>query len=458
MPNTKNKNKETVSVCSHCEPSENNSEDSTPYINIDWKKLLTWIAGISVVTGFFLGLLNFNTTIVTTAYYIAILSGGVYVIKGAWRGLMKQRFLNIDFLVVIASLGAVYLGEIPEAAAVIFFFSLAEAFEDYGINRSRRALQGLLDKSPQTATLLDGSIVSVDQVTIGQNVQVKPGEIVPLDGLVTKGLSAVDEATITGESIPKDKREGDTVFAGTLNENGYLEVEITKESKNSTLSKIVALVKQAQEEKAPTQEFIDRFAKYYTPIVVLLAILLSTLVPLITGDPFSVWLTRAIILLVIACPCALVISTPVAITSAIGGASKKGILIKGGKYLEELKKVKAIAFDKTGTLTLGEPYVSDIIAFNGFTEKQIIEDAAGLEQFSSHPLAKSILNFSRAQGISPHEMENYKDIAGKGGKATCMVCDNVEHCVGNLKLMSEHTVSTKEILKRPRNLNEKAKQ
>jgi len=448
MLNTKNKNKEIVSVCSHCEPSENNSEDSTPYINIDWKKLLTWIAGISVVTGFLLSLLNLNTTIVTTAYYVAILSGGVYVIKGAWRGLMKQRFLNIDFLVVIASLGAVYLGELPEAAAVIFFFSLAEAFEDYGINRSRRALQGLLDKSPQTATLLDGSIVSVDQVTIGQNVQVKPGEIVPLDGLVTKGLSAVDEATITGESIPKDKRKGDVVFAGTLNENGYLEVEITKESKNSTLSKIVALVKQAQEEKAPTQEFIDRFAKYYTPIVVLLAILLSTLVPLFTGDPFSVWLTRAIILLVIACPCALVISTPVAITSAIGGASKKGILIKGGKYLEELKKVKAIAFDKTGTLTLGEPYVSDVVAFNGFTEKQIIEDAAGLEQFSSHPLAKSILNFARAQGISPHEMENYKNIAGKGGKATCMVCDDMEHCVGNLKLMSEHTVSTKEILEK----------
>lgn len=448
------KESEKNNVCDNCEPKP---KASVATIAVNWKKTLTAIAGVSVVFGFILSFLPVPTALVTTIYYLAIFSGGIYVIKGAWRGLSKQKFLNIDFLVVIASIGAIYLGELPEAAAVVFFFSLAEAFEEYGVNRSRRALQTLLHKSPQTATLLDGASVVVGEIKVGQVVSVRPGDLIPLDGKVIKGFSAVDEATITGESIPKDKREGDTVFAGTLNENGYLEIEVTKESKNSTFSKIIALVEQAQKAKAPTQEFIDRFAKYYTPTVVVIAFLIAIALPLLTGDPFSVWLTRAIILLVIACPCALVISTPVAITSAIGGASKRGILIKGGEHLEELRKVKAIAFDKTGTLTLGEPYISDVVAFNSFTEEQVLEDAAGLEQFSSHPLAKSILNFAKGKGINPHSMQNYQNIAGKGGKATCMVCDDLEHCVGNLKLMDAHGISTKEILERTEKFEQEGK-
>ena len=445
---------EKNNICDDCEPEV---KTSVTAVKINWKKLLTGVAGVCTVFGFILSFLPVSETVVTAIYYIAIFSGGIYVIKGAWRGISKQRFLNIDFLVVIASIGAIYLGELPEAAAVIFFFSLAEAFEEYGIDRSRRALQALLHKSPQTAMILDGTKVGVGEVKIGQYVSVRPGEIIPLDGIVTKGLSAVNEATITGESIPKDKRQGDTVFAGTLNENGYLEIKVTKESKNSTFSKIIALVEQAQKAKAPTQEFIDGFAKYYTPSVVTIAVLIAVLAPLITGDPFSIWLERAIILLVIACPCALVISTPVAITSAIGGASRRGVLIKGGKYLEELKNVRAIAFDKTGTLTLGEPYISDVIAFNGYTEEQVLEDAAGLEQFSSHPLAKSILNFAKEKGVNPHSMQNYQNIAGKGGKATCMVCDDLDHCVGNLKLMDAHGVSTEEILEKTEKLEQEGK-
>ena len=438
-----NKNEEKDGVCDHCEPE---NKTSTITLNINWKKILTGAAGICVVLGFILSFLPVPTAIVTTIYYLAIFSGGIFVIKGAWRGIAKQKFLNIDALVVIASIGAIYLRELPEAAAVIFFFSLAEAFEEYGIDRSRRALQALMHKSPQTATLLDGTSLPVADITVGQVVSVRPGELIPLDGKVTEGLSAVNEATITGESIPKDKREGDNVFAGTLNENGYLEIEVTKESKNSTFSKIVSLVEQAQKAKAPTQEFIDSFAKYYTPSIVAIAALIGIGAPLLTGDPFTLWLERAITLLVIACPCALVISTPVAITSAIGGASKRGVLIKGGKYLEELKKIRAVAFDKTGTLTLGEPYISDVVAFNGFTEEQVLEDAAGLEQFSSHPLAKSILSFAKDKGINPHSMQNYQNIAGKGGKATCMVCDDLEHCVGNLKLMDAHGVAIDEII------------
>lgn len=438
-----NENEEKDNVCDHCEPE---NKTSTVTHSINWKKVLTAVAGICVVLGFILSFLPVPTAIVTAIYYLAIFSGGIFVIKGAWRGIAKQKFLNIDALVVIASIGAIYLGELPEAAAVIFFFSLAEAFEEYGIDRSRRALQALMHKTPQTATLLNGTSLPVADIKVGQVVSVRPGELIPLDGKVTRGLSAVNEATITGESIPKDKREGDNVFAGTLNENGYLEIEVTRESKNSTFSKIVSLVEQAQKAKAPTQEFIDSFAKYYTPSIVAIAALIGIGAPLLSGDPFTVWLERAITLLVIACPCALVISTPVAITSAIGGASKRGVLIKGGKYLEELKKIRAIAFDKTGTLTLGEPYISDVVAFNGFSEEEVLEDAAGLEQFSSHPLAKSILSFAKDRGINPHSMQNYQNIAGKGGKATCMVCDDLEHCVGNLKLMDAHGVTTDEII------------
>jgi Cd2+/Zn2+-exporting ATPase len=438
-----NENEEQEKVCDHCEPE---SKTSTFTLQINWKKILTAVAGICVVLGFILSFLPVPTAVVTAIYYLAIFSGGIYVIKGAWRGITKQKFLNIDALVVIASIGAIYLNELPEAAAVIFFFSLAEAFEEYGVDRSRRALQALIHKSPQTATLLNGTSLPVAEVKVGQVISVRPGELIPLDGKVVKGVSAINEATITGEAIPKDKREGDTVFAGTLNENGYLEIEVTKESKNSTFSKIVSLIEQAQKAKAPTQEFIDSFAKYYTPSVVAIAAVIGIGAPLLTGDPFTVWLERAITLLVIACPCALVISTPVAITSAIGGASKRGVLIKGGKYLEELKKIRAVAFDKTGTLTLGEPYISDVIAFEGFTEEQVLEDAAGLEQFSSHPLAKSITDYAKTKGVSPHSMQNYQNIAGKGGKATCIVCDDKDHYVGNLKLMDMHGVSVKEIV------------
>lgn len=448
-----NKNIEN-NVCDHCEPGE---KALAATVSINWKKLLTYAAGVCVVLGFILDFLSVPTAIVTTIYYLAILSGGIYVVKGAWRGIAKQKFLNIDALVVIASIGAIYLNELPEAAAVIFFFSLAEAFEEYGIDRSRRALQALMHKSPQTATLVDGTNLQVAGVKVGQVISVRPGELIPLDGKVIKGLSAVNEATITGESIPKDKRAGDGVFAGTLNENGYLEIEVTKESKNSTFSKIVSLVEQAQKAKAPTQEFIDGFAKYYTPSIVATAVFIGIGAPILTGDSFAIWLERAITLLVIACPCALVIATPVSMTSAIGGASRRGVLIKGGKYLEELKKVRVVAFDKTGTLTLGEPYISDVVAFNGFTEMQVLEDAAGLEQFSSHPLAKSILSFAKEKGINPHNMQNYQNTAGKGGKANCMICDDLEHCIGNLRLMDANGVSTKEILEKTEKFEQEGK-
>lgn len=390
-------------------------------------------------------------------YFVSIISGGYFVFLGAFNGLFKKRFLNIDFLVTIAAIGAIYINRLAEAAAVVLFFSSAEMFEDFGVERSRKAVESLIKKSPQTAILTGGGKVPVEEVKIKDVVIVRPGDLIPLDGKVIRGFSSVDEAAITGESVPKDKQIGSLVFAGTLNLNGYLEMEVAKESKNSTFAKIIDLVGKAQKSRGPTQEFIDRFAKYYTPTVVGGALFIAVIPPLFFGGIFQEWLYRALVLLVLACPCALVISTPVSIASAIGGASRRGVLIKGGKYLELLSKLKAVAFDKTRTLTYGEPIISDVIAFNGFSEEEVLADAAGIEKFSSHPLSKSILNFVRERGVTPHIMERYENIAGKGGKAACLVCDNLEHCVGNLKLIGANSAATEEILAKTEALEKEGK-
>ena len=442
----------TENNCDSCESSSQTlkagSNSFAIVTKFNWKKILTIVSGIFFIGGFFISWQFGNKEISQIFYYISILSGGYFVFLSAFRGLLRQRFLNINFLVTIAAIGAIYINQLAEAAAVIFFFALAEVFEEFGIDRARKAVESLIKKSPQTTILLSGDKVPVEKVKIKDVVIIRPGDLIPLDGLVIKGASSVDEATITGESVPKDKRDGDTVFAGTLNLNGYLEIEVTKESKDSTFAKIIALVEKAQTSRAPAQEFIDAFAKYYTPLVVVVAFLIALVPPLFFGGVFNEWLYRALVLLVIACPCALVISAPVSVASAIGGASRKGILIKGGKYLEALGKIKAVAFDKTRTLTLGEPYVSDVITFNGYSEEEVLADACGIEKFSSHPLAKSILDFAQSKGVTPHLMEKYENLAGKGGKAVCLVCDNLEHCVGNLKLMHANNVSTKEVLEK----------
>lgn len=409
-----------------------------------YKKIATGVSGAATLVGFTLNFLNVAPTISTALFIAAIAIGSIYVIQGAFNGLIKQRFLNIEFLVVIATIGALYLGEFSEAAAIVFFFSLAEAFEEFGVARSRKALQALVEKSPKLALLLDGKEVAVDTVKVGTVIVVKPGKMIPLDGKVLTGQSAVNEASITGEPLPKEKSIGDSVYAGTLNENGYLEIEVTKASKDSTLAKIVKLVEEAQGSKTKAEEFIDRFAKYYTPSVAVIALGLFSIPTLLLGGEMAVWLERAITLLVIACPCALVIATPVTVTSALGGASHRGVLIRGGRFLEALGKVKAISFDKTGTLTEGEPRVSDVIAFDGFTEQQVLEDAAGIESYSSHPLSKAILSYAAEKGVTPHAMSTYENVKGKGGKAVCTVCEDTEHLIGNLKMLDAHNVSTEE--------------
>ena len=412
----------------------------------DWKKLLTIISGMALLLAIALSRFSVPEIVGTTLYYVAIVSGGYFVFLAAIRGLWRQRFLNINFLVTVAAIGAIYVHQLAEAASVVFFFSLAEYFEEFGIERSRKALQTLLKKSPKTAQLKNGGKVSIEDVKVGDIVIVRSGDLIPMDGIVVSGTSAVDEATITGEPIPKDKREGDTVFAGTFNQNGYLEIKVSKTSKDSTFAKIIDLVEKAQESRAPAQDFIDRFARYYTPAIVGIALLIAVIPPLFFNLPFQDWLYRALVLLVIACPCALVISTPVAIASAIGGGSRKGILIKGGKFLDLLGRIKAVAFDKTRTLTLGEPFIADVVSFNGFSEKEVLADAAGIEAFSSHPLSKSITDFAKSKGVDPHPMKGYESVTGKGGKATCMVCDDLQHCVGNLKFIGAESVTSEEVI------------
>lgn len=422
-----------------------------------WKKVATGAAGTATIAGFLLQFSGSLPLLQTPLFLFAIAAGGIFVVRGAWNGLVRQRFLNIEFLVVIATVGALYLGEFGEAAAIVFFFSLAEAFEEYGIARSRKALQNLVEKSPKQALLLNGTDVAVDTVSVGTMIAIKPGKLVPLDGKVVTGQSAVNEASITGEPLPKEKSAGDIVYAGTLNENGYLEVEVTKASSDSTLAKIVKLVEGAQESKTDAEEFIDKFAKYYTPGIAIFALALFAVPTVVFGSEVSVWLERAITLLVIACPCALVIATPVTVTSALGGASHRGVLIRGGRFLEALGKVKAVSFDKTGTLTEGEPRVSDVVAFDGYTERQVIEDAAGIESYSSHPLSRAILAYAAERNIEPHAMSKYENVKGKGGSAACLVCEDSEHLIGNLKMLDAHNVSTEEAVAKTRAFEKEGK-
>ena len=378
-----------------------------------------------------------------------IYAGFIFAIgyKVLWSGLnalLKLQFSSINLLMLIAAVGAFYLGEYPEAAVVIVLYVLGERLEDIGIENSKSALDELVAKTPRTATIKSsGAEMMIDQISIGTIIQIKPGSYIPMDGIITEG-SAVDEATITGEPIPKDKHKGDIVFAGTLNQHGFIEVETTKISADTTFSKIIQLTFEAQANKSDTQKFIQKFSKSYTPAIILLAVLLFVIPVFILDQPLEKWLNQAIALLVIACPCALVISTPVAFYAAIGNASSKGILVKGGKYLEALAKIKAIALDKTRTITYGKPVVSDIIPLNVKDKEELLACAAGAEMFSEHPLAQAIVDASIAEGFAPHAVKNFKSEMGKGLVAECLVCKDEHIFIGKLDFIKENQSVTKE--------------
>ena len=378
-------------------------------------------------------------------YATFILIIGYNVLWNGVKAIFKLQFSNINLLMLIAVIGAFYLSEFPEAAVLVVLYVLGERLEDIGIANSKAALDDLVSKAPKTAFVKSqNDNIAIDKIIVGTIIQVKPGEMIPLDGKIISGETVVDEAAITGEPIPKDKQIGDNLFAGTLNKNGFIEIETTKLSVDTTFSKIVRLTFEAQANKSETQKFIQQFAKYYTPAMLVLSLLLFVVPVFILKLDFDQWLQQAITLLVIACPCALVISTPVAIYAAIGNASAKGALVKGGKYLEALANIKAIALDKTRTITFGNPIVSDIFPLNGTSREELLACTAGAEIFSEHPLAQAIVDASKKEGFEPHQTEGFKSIMGKGATAKCLVCEDETIYVGKLDFIKEHQHIDKE--------------
>ncbi|MBX7154003.1 MAG: cation-translocating P-type ATPase [Candidatus Kapaibacterium sp.] len=372
-------------------------------------------------------------------FAIFILGIGYNVLWNGVKAILKLKFSSINLLMTIAVIGAFYLGEFSEAAVVIVLYVLGERLEDIGIENSKSALDELVSKAPKTALVKSkNQNISIDKIDIGSIIQVKPGEMIPLDGKIVTGETAVDEAAITGEPIPIDKHIGDIIFAGTLNKNGFIEMETTKLSIDTTYSKIIRLTFEASANKSETQKFIQQFSKYYTPSIIVMSILVFVIPVFVLHLDLNHWLQQAITLLVIACPCALVISTPVAIYAAIGNASAKGALVKGGKYLEALANIKAIALDKTRTITFGNPVVSDIVPLNGTSREELLACTAGAEIFSEHPLAQAIVNASRKEGFEPHKAEAFKSIMGKGATAKCLVCEDETIYVGKLDFIKEH--------------------
>ncbi|MBU1428869.1 cation-translocating P-type ATPase, partial [bacterium] len=382
-------------------------------------------------------------------FFAGIIVFGKKVFISGIRSLLKLDFSNINFLMTIATFGAVYLQQFEEAVIIVVLFALGDTLEEFGIERSQTALKELIEKTPKSAQIKGSEEkVPIEKIEIGEVIIIKPGDQIPLDGEVIEGSSLVDEAAITGEPLPRNKYIGDFVYAGTVNSQGYLEVKVTKKSKDTTLSKIIELTYESAEKKSVSQKFIEKFAKIYTPSVLFTSLLLVLIPVVFLGKPFNPWFTQALTLLIISCPCALVISTPVSIFSAIGNATQKGALIKGGRFIEEMGKVKAIGFDKTRTLTKGEPIVSDIVPFNGFTEEEVIACAAGMEAFSEHPIAKSILAKVEGEKFKIHQFANFQAVPGKGLKGECTVCFDKHHCLGNIKFISEEHHVTEEVLKK----------
>ncbi len=361
--------------------------------------LLLGVSGVCLGVGLAAELLGGPEPLRIGLFLVAIMAGAVEIVPRGLRGVWLERSLDINFLVTVAVAGAMGLGQWAEGATVVFLFSLGETLESLTLARTRRSIQALMAMAPDTAQVKrpDGSEATqpVEQVVVGATVVVRPGDRIPLDGEVVAGHSAVDQAPITGESVPVEKAPGATVYAGTINRQGYLEVRTTKPLAENTLAKIIHLVEAAQSKKAPSQRLVERFARIYTPVVVIGAVLLTLIPPLIFGEPLVPWFHRSLVLLLVACPCALVISTPVTVVAAIGNASRRGVLVKGGAYLERAGTVRVVAFDKTGTLTRGVPEVVTVTPCADLSAADVVRLAAAAEARSEHPLAQAVVRAGR---------------------------------------------------------------
>jgi len=437
------------------------------------RDMLTLASGLLILLAFALESAGVSLAMTHTLYALAIFAGGFYVARNGLNGIWINRELDINLLMTIAAVGAMAIGAWEEGALVVFLFSLGETLESYTMDRARNAIRSLMELAPAEATLLrpcmdckehrgqpfpagsggtyeDGPCpwcevheqpVPVAELAVGDVILVRPGERIPMDGQVTKGASAVNQAPITGESIPVEKKPRDDVYAGTVNGEGALEIKVTRLAADNTINRIIHKVEEAQAQKAPSQRWVDQFARYYTPAVVGLAVFIAAVPPLFFDQPFLEpgtgvhgWLYRALALLIIACPCALVISTPVSIVSAISNAARNGVLVKGGAYLEAAGGLRVIAFDKTGTLTQGRPVVTDVIPLDGRTEGEVLSLAAAVESRSEHPLARAIVSAAEQRGIPFTPAEDFRALIGRGARASL---DGTLAYIGNLNLFGE---------------------
>jgi Cd2+/Zn2+-exporting ATPase len=351
------------------------------------------------------------------------------------RGLLRLH-ISINLLITVAAIGAFTIGHLEEGAAVVFLFNIAEKLEVYAADRARHSIEALMELKPEIATIRSNGeekIVPVEDVWPGEVFVVRPGDRIPLDGVVIEGTSEVNQATITGESAPAIKDVGEAVYAGTMNIDGFLTVKVTKIAEETVLARILRLVEAAEESRSPTEAFVDRFARYYTPAVIILAILVAFIPSLLFQQPLQYWVYRALVMLVVACPCALAISTPVAMISAITSAGRNGVLVKGSTFIEQVSLTKVIAFDKTGTLTRGELGVIDIVS-PVLSERELLRRATALEAKAEHPIAKAIIERAEAEGVGVTETTDFKAYVGRGVEA-CI--DEKTCCIGNMRLFEE---------------------
>lgn len=380
-----------------------------------------------------------HSAVPVLCYALSIAIGGYALFLKGLKNIIHVRF-DMNTLMTVAIIGAALIGEWQEGAVVVFLFAISEALESYSMDKARQSVRSLMRIAPKEATVKRGEEelrIPVEDVRIGDMMVIKPGQKIAMDGVVVGGHSAVNQSAITGESMPVTKAAGDDVYAGTFNEEGMLEVRVTKHAEDTTIAKIVHLVEEAQSEKAPSQQFVEKFAKYYTPLIMLAAAGTMLIPPLFFHGDWSHWIYEGLAILVVGCPCALVVSTPVAIVTAIGNAARNGVLIKGGIHLEETGALRAVAFDKTGTMTKGIPEVTDVVALSGRDSRELLAIAAGIEKHSQHPLAGAILRKAESEHIDLRHWEtaDFRSVTGKGAQGTV---HGTAYFIGTPRWFEEH--------------------
>lgn len=437
-------------------PEGEKAEDKQTFWQKYQRVAISGISGLALLVGWILEQVNISEPISIGLFLTAIIIGGYATARKAFFSIQKLNF-DMNVLMTVAVTGAALIGEWSEGASVAFLYSVSNTLESYTMEKARQSIRELMDIAPKEALIRrngDEILLPVDEIRVGDILIVKPGEKIAIDGKIVKGHSSINQAAITGESIPVEKGVGAEVFAGTLNQEGAIEVEVTKLVNDTTIARIIHMVEEAQAQKAPSQQFVDRFATVYTPIVIVLAAGIVLIPPLAFGLPWAPWIYRGLALLVVACPCALVISTPVALVSAIGNAARNGVLIKGGAYLEEAGSLSVVAFDKTGTLTIGRPVVTDVIPAPGLDKKHLLLMAASIEQLSEHPLAKAIVTRAKDDNLELVPVEKFSAITGKGAEAEI---GGKFYFIGSPRLFSELGANTGSIEQAVTQLQEQGK-